>query len=66
MARRSLDRPGRRSPAGFYGWRMVALASIVGMLTGPGLLSGCVAPVAICVAIYSKITPTATGSKPSD
>ena len=36
MAHTSDGRPGRRSPAGFYGWRMVALASIVGMLTGPG------------------------------
>ncbi len=36
MTHTSDGRPGRRSPAGFYGWRMVALASIVGMLTGPG------------------------------
>ncbi|MBC8194622.1 MAG: MFS transporter [Acidimicrobiia bacterium] len=30
------DRPARRSAAGFYGWQMVALASLVGVLTGPG------------------------------
>ena len=29
-------RPAARSPAGFYGWRMVGLASLVGILTGPG------------------------------
>ena len=27
---------GSRSPAGFYGWHMLALASLVGILTGPG------------------------------
>ena len=27
--------------------------------------SGCVTPVAACVAAYTKITPAATGSKPS-
>jgi len=27
---------GARSPAGFYGWHMLALASLVGILTGPG------------------------------
>ena len=27
---------GPRSPAGFYGWRIVGLASLVGALTGPG------------------------------
>jgi MFS family permease len=27
---------GARSPSGFYGWHMLALASIVGILTGPG------------------------------
>ena len=27
---------GTRSPAGFYGWHMLALASLVGILTGPG------------------------------
>jgi MFS family permease len=29
-------RPAARSPAGFYGWRIVGLASLVGVLTGPG------------------------------
>ena len=29
-------RPGARSPAGFYGWRIVGLASLLGVLTGPG------------------------------
>ena len=29
-------RKGARSPAGFYGWHMVGLASLVGILTGPG------------------------------
>ncbi|SVD90330.1 uncharacterized protein METZ01_LOCUS443184, partial [marine metagenome] len=27
---------GSRSPSGFYGWHMLALASLVGILTGPG------------------------------
>ncbi|MDG2352509.1 MAG: MFS transporter [Acidimicrobiales bacterium] len=27
---------GARSPSGFYGWHMLALASLVGILTGPG------------------------------
>ena len=27
--------------------------------------SGCVTPVAACVAAYSNVTPAATGSKPS-
>jgi len=116
MAHTSDGRPGHRSPAGFYGWRMVALASIVGMLPAPDSPSACrcsastcsadlrkrpktvsalrfwlitgsrrfalfrdvsrparglrksgrVTPVTICVAAYSKITPPATGSKPSD
>lgn len=29
-------RPAARSPAGFYGWWIVGLASLVGVLTGPG------------------------------
>ena len=29
-------RPAARSPGGFYGWRIVGLASLVGVLTGPG------------------------------
>jgi MFS family permease len=29
-------RSAARSPAGFYGWRIVGLASLVGVLTGPG------------------------------
>ena len=28
--------PAARSPGGFYGWRIVGLASLVGVLTGPG------------------------------
>ena len=31
----SVDK-GARSPAGFYGWHMLVLASLVGILTGPG------------------------------
>ena len=27
---------GARSPSGFYGWHMLALASLIGILTGPG------------------------------
>ncbi len=30
------NRPARRSATGFYGWQMVGLASLVGVLTGPG------------------------------
>ncbi|MDP6940292.1 MAG: MFS transporter, partial [Planctomycetota bacterium] len=30
------NRQARRSATGFYGWQMVGLASLVGVLTGPG------------------------------
>ncbi len=36
MPARPGARPARRSPSGFYGWWMVGLASLVGVLTGPG------------------------------
>ena len=40
MLREGPARRGARSPAGFYGWHMVGLASLVGILTGPGQSMG--------------------------
>ena len=36
MSRKGSDRNRARSPSGFYGWYMVGLASVIGILTGPG------------------------------
>ena len=40
MLREGPARRGARSPTGFYGWHMVGLASLVGILTGPGQSMG--------------------------
>ncbi len=36
MFKKGSANEGVRSPSGFYGWHMLALASLVGILTGPG------------------------------
>ncbi len=36
MFKKGSANEGARSPSGFYGWHMLALASLVGILTGPG------------------------------
>ena len=36
MFQKGLTGKGARSPSGFYGWHMLAFASLIGILTGPG------------------------------